>query len=125
MGLDMWLYEKEQDQITATEIGYWRKANQIRAFFASYSPELVDENIEMLLVTEEMLLELKENILCCLAEKNEEVSEKLLPTQSGFFFGSTEYDEWYYQNLQLSLPIIDRALFALKNNKIVFYNEWW
>src|SRR5690554_662965 len=29
-----------------------------------------------------------------------EAIEYILPTQSGFFFGSTEYDEWYYQNTE-------------------------
>ncbi|ELU9045131.1 hypothetical protein SD650_003003, partial [Enterococcus faecalis] len=29
MGLDMWLYEKERNSEEVSEIGYWRKANQI------------------------------------------------------------------------------------------------
>ncbi|EPI5743985.1 hypothetical protein ACS7ZM_002546 [Enterococcus faecalis] len=125
MGLDMWLYEKEQEKVEAQAIGYWRKANQIRAFFASYAPEQSDINIEMLIVNEEMLLELKQRIMLCLTERNEETSSELLPTSQGFFFGSTEYDDWYYQDLEISLPIIEKALTAIKDNKLVFYHEWW
>ncbi|WP_279256106.1 hypothetical protein [Enterococcus faecalis] len=125
MGLDMWLYEKEQEKVEAQAIGYWRKANQIRAFFASYAPEQSDINIEMLIVNEEMLLELKQRIMLCLTERNEEASSELLPTSQGFFFGSTEYDDWYYQDLEISLPIIEKALTAIKDNKLVFYHEWW
>ena len=28
------------------------------------------------------------------------VAEELLPTQGGFFFGSTDYDEWYLDNVK-------------------------
>ncbi|HHD7898454.1 TPA: hypothetical protein ACOW36_002626 [Enterococcus faecalis] len=125
MGLDMWLYEKEQEKVEAQAIGYWRKANQIREFFASYAPEQSDINIEMLIVNEEMLLELKQRIMLCLTERKEKTSSELLPTSQGFFFGSTEYDDWYYQDLEISLPIIEKALTAIKDNKLVFYHEWW
>ncbi|EKB7620541.1 hypothetical protein OPL82_002500 [Enterococcus faecalis] len=125
MGLDMWLYEKEQEKGEAQEIGYWRKANQIRAFFASYAPELIGENIEMLAVNKEMLLELKRRINCCLTERNENISSELLPTSEGFFFGSSEYDGWYYEQLENTLPIIEEALIAINNNNLVFYGEWW
>ncbi|WP_261998678.1 hypothetical protein [Enterococcus faecalis] len=125
MGLDMWLYEKEQEKGEAQEIGYWRKANQIRAFFASYAPELIGENIEMLAVNKEMLLELKRRINCCLTERNENISSELLPTSQGFFFGSSEYDGWYYEQLENTLPIIEEALIAINNNNLVFYGEWW
>lgn len=125
MGLDMWLYEKEQEKGEAQEIGYWRKANQIREFFASYAPELIGENIEMLAVNKEMLLELKRRINCCLTERNENISSELLPTSQGFFFGSSEYDGWYYEQLENTLPIIEEALIAINNNNLVFYGEWW
>ncbi|EOB3448252.1 hypothetical protein ACVEQ0_002504 [Enterococcus faecalis] len=125
MGLDMWLYEKEQEKVEAQAIGYWRKANQIRAFFASYAPELIGENIEMLAVNKEMLLELKRRINCCLTERNENISSELLPTSQGFFFGSSEYDGWYYEQLENTLPIIEEALIAINNNNLVFYGEWW
>ena len=46
MGLDMYLEARTQNGDTE-EIGYWRKANQIRAFFASYRPEEINENIEV------------------------------------------------------------------------------
>lgn len=121
----MWLYEKEQEKGEAQEIGYWRKANQIRAFFASYAPELIGENIEMLAVNKEMLLELKRRINCCLTERNENISSELLPTSQGFFFGSSEYDGWYYEQLENTLPIIEEALIAINNNNLVFYGEWW
>jgi hypothetical protein len=41
------------------------------------------------------------------------VAQRLLPTQSGFFFGGTDYDEWYYKSLTEALeklePVLDKA----------------
>ena len=38
------------------------------------------------------------------------VAKELLPTQSGFFFGDTDYDDWYWENLQDTKRIITEAL---------------
>jgi hypothetical protein len=35
---------------------------------------------------------------------------ELLPTQSGFFFGSTDYDEGYYQDIEDTVKILQEAL---------------
>lgn len=123
MGLDMWLVaKKEEDQ---PEVGYWRKANQIREFFASHIPEKRSENIEELVVNSEMLADLKSKILACLSDRSPETSENLLPTAGGFFFGSTVYDEMYYQDLEETLPIIERAEELLSDGYQVSYTEWW
>ena len=42
--------------------------------------------------------------------KDTSVAEELLPTQEGFFFGGTGYDEYYIQNLEDTIVIIDKAL---------------
>ena len=39
-----------------------------------------------------------------------ERAEELLPTQSGFFFGPTEYDDWYFSDIKETIEIIDWAL---------------
>lgn len=38
-----------------------------------------------------------------------EVAE-LLPTQSGFFFGSTDYDEWYLQDIDDTINLLEQVL---------------
>jgi len=42
--------------------------------------------------------------------KNPEKAEELLPVTDGFFFGSQEYDEWYFNDIQETIEIIDWAL---------------
>ena len=34
----------------------------------------------------------------------------MLPTRSGFFFGGTEYDEFYLRDLKDTVEILDRVL---------------
>lgn len=36
------------------------------------------------------------------------IAEELLPATSGFFFGSTQYDEWYLDDLKRTVEIIDK-----------------
>ena len=41
---------------------------------------------------------------------NPEVAEELLPSQSGFFFGSTNYDQYYLEDLKNTIDQIDEVL---------------
>lgn len=75
----------------AYEDAYFRKVNFVYEYF---SPKLVDE---CCFVTKADLQDLIDKCERVLADKDEETSAKLLPTRSGFFFGSTDYDEWYYE----------------------------
>ena len=94
-------------------IGYWRKANQIHAWFVRECAGGVDEcqrtpvrdgKLRELKVIIEFLLDIKD-----LSTAGEEI-EKLLPTQSGFFFGSTEIDEYYWNDLRRTLDILNKAI---------------
>jgi hypothetical protein len=41
---------------------------------------------------------------------NPEAIEALLPTQAGFFFGGTDYDEWYLNDVKETVDQIERIL---------------
>ena len=56
----------------------------------------------------EQLKELKE--LCQQVLDDPKQAEELLPVKEGFFFGSEEYDEWYFSDLQETIEIIDWAI---------------
>lgn len=52
--------------------------------------------------------------------------EDILPTSSGFFFGSTEYDEWYYRDLENTIEQCQKAVDETDwENEVVVYHEWW
>lgn len=51
---------------------------------------------------------------------------KLLPSQSGFFFGSTEYDQWYMYDIDFTIEKILEVLRTTDfDNEIVFYSSSW
>ena len=89
------------------EAGYWRKANHIHAWFVSHVQEGVDECQEVH-VSPRKLEELY-SVCKEVLEDNTKASE-LLPTQSGFFFGGTEYDEWYFKDIEDTVKIIEPIL---------------
>lgn len=52
--------------------------------------------------------------------------EDILPTSSGFFFGSTEYDEWYYRDLENTIEQCQKVIDETDwENEVVVYHESW
>ena len=90
------------------EAAYWRKANAIHKWFVDNVQEGVDDcgNYE---VSREQLQELLTLIETALTDR--ENAGKMLPTASGFFFGSTDYDDWYFEDLantvEMLKPLLD------------------
>jgi hypothetical protein len=89
------------------EAGYWRKSNQIHNWFVANVQEGKDE-CQNSYVSREQLKELRE--VCQKVLDNNELANQLLPTASGFFFGGTEYDQWYFNDIEETIKIIDNAL---------------
>lgn len=135
MGLDMYLLKKQEDSVA---VGYWRKANAVHAWFVKNVQGGVDDcgqypvrrqKLEELselcqrvlgaLVVEEGMVQqcqrLVGGVWVPVMEEgqviaNPEVAHALLPTQEGFFFGGTDYDEFYIQDLEHTIEICQRAL---------------
>jgi hypothetical protein len=56
--------------------------------------------------------------------KDPSLAAELLPTGSGFFFGSTEYDEWYYQDLKDTAEAITTALEDDQAESFQYWSSW-
>ena len=56
---------------------------------------------------------------------NSEQVEKLLPTVSGFFFGSTGYDEWYIRDVENTVELLDKALNDVPHTCAFYYESSW
>lgn len=60
---------------------------------------------------------------------NEEVIEtmhNLLPTADGFFFGSTDYDEWYVEDIKDTAEQLNHVLEEIDfKTEELFYNSSW
>ena len=80
------------------EVVTWRKANQIHAWFVENVQKGVDD-CAVYQVSKELLEQLKELCLKVKAEKN----SNLLPPADGFFFGSTEIDDGYWQDIDQTI----------------------
>ena len=145
MGLDMYLYAEQYvsdyneegkelsnklfkatgKRITSirTEVGYWRKANAIHKWFVDNCQDGRDE-CQSTFVSDEKLEELLETVKQVLADPK--LATELLPTTDGFFFGGTEYDSWYIQDLEETKNILETVLNdrSLDNWDFYYQSSW-
>ena len=88
--------------------------------------ELTDEdNCQPVYVERERLVELLTVCKNVLEKKDKEVAEDLLPTTGGFFFGSTEYDEWYWFQVEQTITILENILAKTDDNWYFEYQASW
>ena len=114
---------------TYYEIGYWRKANQIHNWFVEKCAD-GEDHCQEIYVDKEQLQELLDNCKYVLEHKDK--AETMLPTQSGFFFGSTEYDEYYFQDLEHTVKVLEGAIKLIEQDEknetytydIVYQASW-
>lgn len=129
MGLDMYLYaiKKEEDHFNEDnffEISYWRKVNQIRDWFVRNLKFGREENCGYYKVTKEQLIKLQED--CKTVLNNHDLAQEIMPTSMGFFFGSTEYDEYCFDKLDLTIGYINDILEKVDFDIFdVYYSEWY
>ena len=135
MGLDMYLFkrkkfrenDKEYNELVRDaeeEVCYWRKANEIRNWFV-YNTDLdEDDNCRFIELTREDLVYLKND--CIQVLENHSLADEIMPTASGFFFGSVDYDEYYFDSLEYTVKKIDEILENTDfNTEVIEYYEWW
>jgi hypothetical protein len=101
-------------------MGYWRKSNQIHNWFVENLADGVDE-CQKIFVNRESLENLRD--LCNQVLADNSLAKDLLPTGAGFFFGSLEYDEYYFGDLKQTVEIIDRCL-ASKFDYFEYQASW-
>lgn len=112
------------------EVAYWRKANQIHNWFVDHIQSGIDDCNFHDEVTEEILLELLADCKLVLQkvrylEDGEIIVpksvENILPTCTGFFFGSYEYDHDYIEDIKDTVKIIREILEETDFETQMFY----
>ena len=100
---------------------YWRKANQIHKWFVD-NVQGGNDNCGEYYVSQNKLEELLALVNRALAERN----PTLLSPQGGFFFGSTDIDEWYWRDLENTKTKLER-IFDLPqlSNLSFYYSSSW
>lgn len=137
------------------QVGYWRKANHIHNWFVEniqdgeddcdYHREVTKEDLEELLnickTIKRIAIMEDAQVVNGYTYKNgtetpmyedgalvvnaDEIAE-LLPTQSGFFFGGTEYDSWYMDSVDSTIDIITKILETTDfDREMIFYISSW
>lgn len=89
---------------TAAEIRltaiYWRKTNSVHNWFVKNCQNGIDE-CQKTSVSREQLEKLKSDCETVLAAPSK--AKLLLPPSAGFFFGSTDLDEYYFDDLKYTV----------------------
>jgi hypothetical protein len=104
----------------AINVGYWRKANAIHDWFVNNVQD-GEDNCREYRVTTEQLRELREACEQVLADPDQ--APDLLPTQAGFFFGGTDYDEYYFECVKQTKEIMDNILGTENVDEYAFYYQ--
>lgn len=136
------------------EVGYWRKSNQIHAWFVRNVQSGNDdcgyyvvpkEKLEELLVICQKVLASSELIDGKVKNgytfkdgkeipiyqdgkyiKDPAIAKELLPCTSGFFFGSTDYDEYYYNDIEETIKILQKVLAETNFDEYtILYTSSW
>ena len=135
MGLDMNVYATRGENLTKDDLygeeevwadldsWYWRKANQVHKWMVE-NVQYGEDNCGVYEVDINQLRELKDIVEEIMADPKK--APDLLPTESGFFFGSQEYDEWYREDMEVTLTNLNQMLEAAKTGPIrFFYTSSW
>ena len=122
MGLDMYLQAEHKQTGEVRLVHSWRKANQIRQWFVTRFDQDDDAQLKITLTGDDIdaLISDIEQVL-----GDKQLAPNLLPTSSGFFFGSPDYDTYYFGELKDTLQYLKNDFEYDFDNEQLFYTEWW
>jgi hypothetical protein len=122
MGLDMYLFRKNKKTNETQEVAYWRKFNALHHWFVENIQNGTDDCEPSQPINDEEIYNLL-NLLKSLDKKN---CKKLLPTTRGFFFGSTEYDGDYWDDVRDAIEQIEKITddFNFEENDLIYQSSW-
>ncbi|SER39854.1 hypothetical protein [Salipaludibacillus aurantiacus] len=126
MGLDMYLIKKNEKDSGKPEenvVLYWRKANQIHNWFVR-NIQNGEDKCNIYEVSREDLVTLYRCCRSVMRQKHK--AHEILPTMEGFFFGNTEYDTYFFQEVKRTRDELKDIIttFDFRNEKL-YYTSWW
>ena len=89
------------------QVAYWRKFNALHGWFVNECGGGIDE-CQNINVDEDKLVELLETLKK--VSDNFTLAKELLPPVQGFFFGGDEIDEYYKEDVNSTIKIIEELL---------------
>ena len=114
---------EDNDYCCFKEVAYWRKANAIHSWFVDNVQNGTDDCHIHNECTQEILEEL---LNLCKKVRHSPVPYELLPTKHGFFFGDTEYEEWYFNWIDETIKMLEKILKEtdFKTYAIYYESSW-
>ena len=102
---------------------YWRKANAIHKWFVDNVQEGEDD-CGRYSVSKENLIELRD--LCKRVLQDKDNAQTLLPPETGFFFGGTEIDQYYFDDINHTIESIEKllAMYFIDDLSFEYYSSW-
>lgn len=105
------------------EVQYWRKANAVHKWFVD-NVQGGEDNCQPYPVQVDDLRNLMRD--CRLVLDDQRLAGEILPPAAGFFFGSTELNEWYWQDIEETWRVLDEVLKWPDIDKFTFtYQSSW
>lgn len=97
-------------------VAYWRKANAVHKWFIDTMADGLDD-CQPISVHVSQLKELLD--LCNQVTADHSRADELLPTEGGLFFGTTDYDEYYFHDLEYTTRRLSELVPMMEGN-----NDW-
>lgn len=111
---------------TIYQIGYFRKFNALHSYIVKTFANGIDNCQDIILYKEdvEQIKKVLDDVLN--AHQQVEKAKELLPTQSGFFFGGTDYDEFYFEDVKVAADLMQSLLcnFDFDKYQLIYEASW-
>ena len=111
---------------TRYQIGYFRKFNALHSYIVKTFADGTDNCQDIILYKKdvEKIKKVLDDVLN--AHQQVEKAKELLPTQSGFFFGGTDYDEFYFEDVKDAADLMQSFLdnFDFESYQLVYQASW-
>ena len=120
---DVSLDTENGDYLVRACCAYWRKANQIHKWFVDQTQGGMDDGQMSPPIHGEVLADLMER--CKRVLETPALAAEVLPTEGGFFFGSTDYDEWYIGDLKDTVSQLTHVFETYPKPLVVRYHASW
>lgn len=104
------------------DVAYWRKFNALHNWFVEKCQDGEDD-CGTYYVGRSQLLELLD-LLKAVKDTPDKAAE-LLPSRSGFFFGGTDYDEYYFQEVKETIELLEKELAKNDKDASYYYTSSW
>lgn len=92
------------------ELIFWRKANAIHDWFIRHCAENDVDDCKPVYVTIDDLANLLESVRKVLPTRDTKMAMELLPPSKGFFFGSDDIDDGYWDDLEFTEVELDKVI---------------